>query len=505
MAIPQTDHKESLQALAFAMRQEKNGDITADEIRSNMMLLNGVDPAVRRSCAIDYGKMNRDFALWVEQATTVKAQKALDEWINSSMWVANKIIPSSYIKGNGYIFYQSGLVPDFRNAFKEIAKDIGKNSTNTIVKRVYAVMGKGTGDKWNPADILAIKSAKVNSILRQMGAFKNGNPNLSAFKDAKTISEQNKLISQSAKTNQEKKSLHLIEDMGNLYWYNQFIDMNYKSGDCVPISLKKVMATSREIEEVTTPNVNIKSFDHKEAKGVKAAVNLDLKITSVEFKPATQKCIVNFTLAGETGHFMDIRGTESSRKIADVQMQLQKGTAANHGKATLPAFSLITKLSKGRLAVSRQQAKKREIFRGIRIPRGTDHMFTDWRIFDDYARRNGRNNTFSQLTLLSHLQKWASYIDFLSNGKHRAGQVIGEFDSFYSQGPFKAAKYLKNKVQSYEVGMVLDASQTQISALVKENIMKSVYSQAASKGFRIFGDNKITDYMSASSYLKVGG
>ena len=35
--------------------------------------------------------------------------------------------------------------------------------------------------------------------------------------------------------------------------------------------------------------------------------------------------------------------------------------------------------------------------------------------------------------------------------------------------------------------------------------MKSVYSLAASKGFRIFGDNKITDYMTASSYIKVGG
>ena len=35
--------------------------------------------------------------------------------------------------------------------------------------------------------------------------------------------------------------------------------------------------------------------------------------------------------------------------------------------------------------------------------------------------------------------------------------------------------------------------------------MKSIYTQAASKGFRIFRDKKITDYMSASSYLKVGG
>ena len=68
-----------------------------------------------------------------------------------------------------------------------------------------------------------------------------------------------------------------------------------------------------------------------------------------------------------------------------------------------------------------------------------------------------------------------------------------------------AAKYLKNKVQSYEVGMVLDQDRDEINKVMKTNIMKAVYSQAASKGFRIFSDDKITDYMSASSYLKVGG
>ena len=49
----------------------------------------------------------------------------------------------------------------------------------------------------------------------------------------------------------------------------------------------------------------------------------------------------------------------------------------------------------------------------------------------------------------------------------------------------------KNKVQSYEVGYVLDKGKGKISDLVKQNIMKSVYSLAASKGFRIFGDKKL--------------
>ena len=94
MAIPQTEHKESLQTLAFAMRQDKGSDITYDEIRSLMMSLTVlIEPSVRRNCRIDYTKMNRDFALWVQDANTRSEIKLLDDWINSSMWIANAMIP----------------------------------------------------------------------------------------------------------------------------------------------------------------------------------------------------------------------------------------------------------------------------------------------------------------------------------------------------------------------------------------------------------------------------
>ncbi len=500
---PQTDDKESLQALAFALRQQKGSDITYNELQNAMKGLGSLDPNVRQFCGIDYSKLEERFNNWV----TVGTEKDKSEWINSSVWVANAVIPSAYIKGGGYIFYQSGLLPDFRGAFKEIAKNIALNAKSSVVKRVYAIMSKGTGDKWNPADVLALKVTKDTKIQDQMTAFKNGNPNLRQFKDAMTLKERNKKLMKSAKTRKEQQNLSIVEDMGILYWYNQFIDNNYKSGECVPISLKKVLATKKEILAEVTPAVRIKSFDHKEDKGIQEAVNLDLKITSVEYRPTTQKCIVNFTLGGETGHFMDIRGTESSKKIADVQMQLQKGAAANHGKATLPVFALITKLSKGRQAISAQLAEKRKIFKKTKIPIGKDHMFTDWKIFDDYARKTERGATFSQTSLKRDIQKWAKYIQFLTKGKNKSMEIVREFDkkNVGAKGTFDAAKYLKNKVQSYEVGMILDENQTQIKKMVKENIMKSVYSQAASKGFRIFGDNQITDYMTASSYLKVGG
>ena len=41
-----------------------------------------------------------------------------------------------------------------------------------------------------------------------------------------------------------------------------------------------------------------------------------------------------------------------------------------------------------------------------------------------------------------------------------------------TSGVFDAAKYLKHKVQSYEVGYILDTSQIQIKEDIKENIIK---------------------------------
>ena len=72
-------------------------------------------------------------------------------------------------------------------------------------------------------------------------------------------------------------------------------------------------------------------------------------------------------------------------------------------------------------------------------------------------------------------------------------------------GIFDAAKYLKHKVQAYEVGFLLDTQQQQIKTDIKENIIKSMISYAGSKGQIIFNDNKAVAFMVSSTYLKCGG
>ncbi len=486
---PLTEDKESLQALAFSMRQLKGSDITADELKEKMQDMPALDINIKEYCDINYSKLNSRFNLWVNDGD-------VEDWANSSIWTANAVANSGYLRGGGYVFSNNIGDPIFRGAFKELAKDIARNAKSSIVKTVYASMAKGTGDKWNPADILAIKKSKMSSIVKEMEAFKNGKPNLQHFKDLKTIKQQNKAMG---------KGFEVVEDMNMLYYYNQFIDKHYKSGECIPISLKKVIATAKEIKEVTVPNVRITSFDHQETKGIQDSVNLDINITNVKYEPTNAKCIVQFTLGGEDGHTMDIRGFQSAINN-DVQMQLQKGAAANHGKATLGVFTIITKLSKGRMAFSKQRSELRKLFPKKKIPSGSPkekHAFSSYEIFTGYAK-NARGD-FSKITFHRDMKKWAEYLEFLSGGKHKMKDSINTMLKLYDKKPVDAAKWLKNKVQSYEVGQVVDKAQPQIKEYVKTNIMKSVYSQAASKGFRIFGDKKITDYMTASSYVKVGG
>ena len=483
---PLTQDKESLQALAFAMRQDKGTDITQDELKLAMMDLSAVSPRVRECCDIDYGKLTARFNNWYNIGT----EKDIEEWTNSSVWTANSLIPTRFLRGGDYVFSNEIGDPSFRGAFREIAKDISKNAKDSVVRTVYTSLAKGTGDKWNPADVIAIKKSKVRSIVGMMESFKKGKPTFKSGSSPSSVSS---------------KSLELVKDMNMLYQYNQFIDSNFKSGDCIPISLKKVSATSKEIKAQMTPAVQIKSFDHKEAKGIRDSLDLKIDITNVKYEPTNAKCIVEFTLGGEKGHVMDIRGFQSGM-ANDVQMQLQKGAAANHGKATLGTFTLITKLSKGRMAFSAQRAFLRKLFPKKKIPTGSareKHAFTAFSIFVDYDKK--RTGDFSKRTFMFDLPMWAQYMEFLSGGKHRQKDTIMYVTSLYDGNPTKALKWLKNKIQSYEVGQVVDKAQSQIKSMVKENIMKSIYTQAASKGFRIFRDKKITDYMSASSYIKVGG
>ena len=472
-----TEDKESLQCLAMALRQKKGSDLVDTDLSFAMQNLDGQPQDVKSACVINYSRCNRTFALWLNEADVAG-------WVNSSIWIANRVYPA-YCRSGVYNFYRQDFVPGFKGTFNRLKNDIKQNTTRSVMKQMYEVVTVGE-DKWNPADIIAIKASQASSVINELANFDPARRNAQSRK----LQEENAKIQ--ARGN-GGKMLHAMEDLDGLYEYNQYIDDLFKRKICIGISLKKS----------TDPRAKMKVMRHSGVKGLKDALAMDVEITDVEYSESNQKCIVNFNVSGRSGQYLDIRGFESSRAIADVQVQLsQRGGSAAHGKVTLPVISLITRRSGGGRAFMQIKSQRTRIFQGVSHARSNIHNFTDWRVFDAYrSNRDGGTN------LVSDLPKWAAYIDWLSGGRHRSSHVIDHVTQLAGgrNGTFAAAKYLKHKVQAYEVGYLLDKDKTNIREDIKNNIIKSMIAYAGSKGLVIFTDRKATAFMKSSTYLKVGG
>lgn len=468
---PRTDHKESLQALAMSLRQSKGFDLESIELAQAMQALGSISPEVKNHCIIEYSKMQRDFNIWVNSDA--------QDWIDSSVWIANSAYPKYCSSGN-YNFYRQDFVPGFKGTYNKIRNKIKKNANSSVLKKMYSVVGMSE-DKWNPADIIAIRSGSASSTMNLLENFDASK----VSKESKEVREQNKKMNLSGK---DGKMIHVMEDLDEMYEYNKLIHDLFEKRECIGISLKKA----------TSKSVKIVEIDHKDTGGIKKALNMKVDITEVLYSDSNQKCIVEFEVSGEKGQYLDIRGFESSRKIADVQVQLsKKGSSAAHGKITLPVISLITKLSRSRASFSAMNSKKRSMFKSLN--KSSIHNFTDWSIFNDYVK--------NPTQLAVDMNKWAEYIQWLSKNRHESVSVLNEVNKMLKKktGVFDAAKYLKHKVQSYEVGFLLDTEQKQIKEDIKENIIKSIISYAGSKGMIIFNDSKATAFMISSTYLKCGG
>jgi len=468
---PRTDHKESLQALAMALRQDKGSDLESIELAQAMQELKDLPSKVKNNCIIEYSKMEVDFNIWVNS----EAQ----DWIDSSVWIANAAYPK-YCSSSNYNFYRQDFVPGFKGTYNKIRNKIRKNANSSVLKKMYSVVGMSE-DKWNPSDIIAIKSSNASTTLKLLENFDASK----VSKESKEVRDQNKKMNLSG---EEGKLIHVMEDLDEMYEYNKLIHDLFEKKECIGISLKK--ATSKSVKMV--------EMDHKDTGGIKKSLNMKVDITKVLYSDTNQKCIVEFEVSGEKGQYLDIRGFESSKKIADVQDQLsKKGSSAAHGKITLPVISIITKLSRGRASFSAMNAKKRSMFGSLN--KSSIHNFTDWSIFNDYVK--------NPTQLATDMNKWAEYIQWLSKNRHESVSIMNEVNKMLKKktGVFDAAKYLKHKVQSYEVGFLLDTQQKQIKEDIKENIIKSIISYAGSKGMIIFNDSKATAFMVSSTYLKCGG
>ena len=475
---PNTADKESLQTLAMAVRQRLAKNISPAALEPYMADLPALDPIIKKHCAIDYSKMNSRFANWVEAGA--------QDWLESSCYIAN----SSYgplFKQATYNFYRQDYVKDFKGTYNKLRNKIKSKASIAMLRKMYAVVGMSE-DKWNPADVIAIKANKETEVINKLKNFKASKHSTMS----KDVENANRSL-QSGLPGEASKNLLMMKDLDEMYEYNQLIDDLFKDKDCMGLSLKKA----------TSPSVKMEVLRHKQVKGMKEALNLQVDITKVDYLESNQKCLVYFNMAGKSGHYLDIRGFESSKKIADVQVQLSKtGSSAAHGKVTLPIITLITKRSMGGRAFITMRNKRNQLFRKTFQKSGI-HSFSDWRIFDGYTKKG------MDKVLQEDLTNWANYIQFLSNSKHSSSHIIGKVMELLgkktSNSVFTAAKFLKHKVQSYEVGYILDKDQKIIREEIKNNIIKSMVAYAGSKGMFIFNNNNAIAFMTSSTYMKLGG
>ena len=434
MANLATTATESLQCIACAIRQNERGSISADDlldflenekermnnpynkkvfdhvkIPSNVIpfLLKWFDEGgVYEFPSSGYfEKVDDD-----ESNLILSAKKGsnLDQWVNSCVWIANKLASSKYYStSKKYRFYHADEnVGNSNTNFKAKATDILKESKTNAVdptfKNAINLLARGTGDKWNPADIFAIEISKENSIATKLRSPDMPDASEDLFKMAKD-----------AKGN-GKKDLKFYAEMGQLNAYNRYVDKLFEDKESLPISLKKA----------ASPNPPLKLLKHKDLKGIEDALELEVEITKVDYKPTADKAIVEFSIGGKSGAMLDFRGFETTSSIENVQAQIQAaGSTANHGKITLPLYSFIVKESGGMAAIRAQQRVKKKLF-GNAIPNASDTVFTPASIFVDYANKKGIRKSgerFNRRTLIEDTPAWDQYIQWLSKGSLPSG------------------------------------------------------------------------------------
>ena len=306
MAISATDRNESLQCIACALRQDEGKNITDEELIAAIIdwKNNTLKSQVEDSIGIA-GDMRIFVTDWVDrQYNSEKPSVDFDQWIRSSVLVANELAKSSDLDHSGYRFYRQDQFPFYKDKAFEFAQNIKKTTTNTHIKQAYSASAASGGwkDKWNPSDILAIKKNKVSHVKNLIEHF---DPSKYS-KGSLELRKQNKQFQQLFRGGQQSKQLAVIYEMDSLYEYNKIINQLCDDKECVGISLKK---------QVNVDSVPIKKFQFKDVKGLEQALDLSITIDKIHWKPDAAKAVIDFTVGEgkvkDDQWNLDARGTES--------------------------------------------------------------------------------------------------------------------------------------------------------------------------------------------------
>lgn len=469
-AAIQTAIVENLQCVACAARQEIGHDISYEEFAE---VVNQTHPKYAKIKSHCFVSIN-DGDLWADE-TKFKSFKhfyemsdAGPDWVESSAKIANAAYGD--LSRGKYNFYRQDQYPRYKGYYNQLKSELaqgsktkGRNQFSSINSSVLQRLNKTLGiseDKWNPSDIIAVKTSFESK------------KNYRAPDAAKALSKD--------KINQD--TIQYYNDLAQLYEYNKWIHDQFENGNVIGISLKKA-GKSVKREVISSPDIGT----------IAKYKDVEVKVTDVKYLESNAKCLVYFDVSGFSDYNLDARGFEESGKVADIQIQLmKKDSTAAHGKVTLPATEVIAKLSSARQHFTQLGRLRRRIF-GENPSNG--FMPYPW----------VQNKMRTQEMVDSIADQMAEYINTLSNGEHSSGHITNYLKDTPRVSAFDKMKYVKNKIQSYEIGYMLDSASGHISKSVQQNILKSMYFYAGSKAFMVFNDQKATVFMQSSSYLKLGG
>ena len=469
-AAIQTAIVENLQCVACAARQEIGHDITYEEFAEVVNQTHPKFQQIKNHCRVDIGGGD----LWADE-TRFKSFRhfyensdAGPEWLESSAKIANAA--AGDLSGGKYNFYRQDQYPRYKGYYNELKSELAKSSkltgrnqfsstTTNVLQRLNKTLGISE-DKWNPSDIIAVKTSFESQ--------KNYRP-----PDAAKSLGQDR---------QNRQTIKYYNDLAQLYEYNKWIHDQFESKNVIGISLKKAGSTVKR-GVISSPDIGT----------IASYADVQVKVTDVKYLESNAKCLIYFDVSGFSGYNLDARGFEESGRVADIQIQLMKqDSTAAHGKVTLPATEVIAKYSNARHHFTTLGRMRKQIF-GENPKNG----------FMPYTWIQSKMRTQADIDNVA--DGMADYINRLSNGAHSASHIANYLKDTPRVSAFDKMKYVKNKIQSYEIGYMLDSASGHISEQVQQNILKSMYFYAGSKAFMVFNNQKAIVFMQSSTYLKFGG
>ena len=393
-----------------------------------------------------------------------------DEWVQSTVSCAEAL--ESEMKSGEYIFCypDSPLMSWWKPAYDEAKKQVlSKNG-------VFEGVGAGQLDinKWNPADIFAVKSGFTKPKFTNLS---NNNKNETKAITSSALSYHMKdlkngkrgVINIGDKIKKDAEKASTVEGLPSL---NQWLLNQAKDGNLYPISLKKAGASA---------NVTwINDTEHE--------VTMKASLESVEWRDdfrgrATNKVEVHFKIdvdGKEKDYFINARQFNEGQ---DIKLQIEQvGALAFHGKVGLSIASLIINHTDSRIIGAINRIRKMKKFKDGGLKASTT-LFSSVNDIENTWKKTrmggrGKDKNKSQVLL--------DYVGFLS--KNRVTKM-----------PESGSGHV-SKVQATEFGYIIKRAEAH--KLVSE-ILYSLFTFAGSRGLVLFDKGDYKNHFASSVHLKV--